>query len=350
QKKAAPGAKVMAIVKANAYGHGDIETARVFESLGCLYFGVAIPEEGARLRHAGIKASIVVLGGVFPGQIKDMFDLDLTPVVFDLKTASLIAAHASKAGIVKKLHLKIDTGMGRLGATPDEAAPLARRIHEMGGLRIEGVMSHFSESESEVSAFTEEQLRAFNGALGAIKSATGADPELIHMANSAAVVSHPESRFNLVRPGIMLYGSYPAPHLTDKIRLKPAMRIITKVLHVRNAPKGSPISYGRRFVASRDSIIAVLPIGYGDGYPRCLTGKADALIRGRRAPVAGAVCMDLIMCDVTGIPGVEAGDEAVILGPQEGTAVTAEELAGKAGTIPYEIFCGISGRVPRIYV
>ena len=349
-RKAMPGEiKVMAIVKANAYGHGDIEVARVLAGLGCELFGVAIAEEGARLRDAGIKSPIAVLGGVYPGQIRDVIGLGLTPVVFDLDTARLINDEAKRIGALQRIHVKIDTGMGRIGVLPHEAAAFFRKLREFSGLRVEAVLSHFVEAESDDREFSRRQLEAFLETVDTIKK-LGFTPDYVDMANSAAAIDYAASRLDLVRPGIMLYGSYPAGRLREKMELRPVMRLKTAVLHLKSVGPGFPVSYGRTFVTKRPSVIATLPIGYGDGLPRRLSGVGEALIEGKRAPLVGMVCMDLTMCDVTGIPGVRIGSEAVLIGRQGGDEITAEEVAFRAWTISYEIFCYISARVPRIYV
>lgn len=349
-KKIIPaGTRVMAIVKANAYGHGDVEAARIFEGLGCEFFGVAIPEEGAHLRNGGIKSTVVVLGGIQPDQIRDIFEYDLTPVLFDIDTARLVNEYAVKSGKVRKVHVKIDTGMGRIGLLPTEAVPFFTEFKTLKGLKLEAVLSHFVEAESEDKEFSGRQLELFLKIVNTMEG-LGVKPDFIDMANSAAAVGYGQSRLGLIRPGIMLYGSYPAPHFRDKISLKPALELKTRILHLKTVPPGSPVSYGRRFVAKRETVIATLPIGYADGLPRRLTGSGEVLIRGRRAPMIGAVCMDLTMCDVTDIPGAAVGDEAVIIGSQGSERITAEEIAEKTGTISYEIFCNISGRVPRIYL
>lgn len=349
KKRVGESTGIMAVVKANAYGHGDVEVARVLEGLGCAFFGVAIAEEGARLRTGGILSPVIVLGGVYPGQVKEFFDLDLTPVVFDIDTVRLLDEYAAAMGVTRKVHVKIDTGMGRLGLMPSEVEPFFSALKGLGNIEVEAVLSHFAEAELEDKDFSIGQMGLFTGLLEKIRS-MGFSPAYTDMANSAAALDLPDSRFNLVRPGIMVYGSYPAPRFRERIALKPAMKISTRILAIKKVPSGTPISYGRRFVTERESLIAVLPIGYGDGLPRRLTGKGEALVRGRRAPIAGTVCMDLTMCDVTDVPGVRAGDEAVILGAQGTEVITVEEIAEKAGTISYEIFCNISQRVPRVYV
>ena len=344
------GTSVLAVVKANAYGHGDVEVARVLEGLGCELLGVAIPEEGARLRQEGIKSPIIVLGGLFPNQANDVIDLGLTPVVFDASTASLLNSAASKRGTVQEVHVKIDTGMGRLGLRPEEAGPFFSRLKGLSNLKLGGLHSHFAESEREDKRFSEAQAAAFESSVALVRQ-MGFDPKYVGISNSAAIIEHLDGgRFNLVRPGLMLYGSYPDERLRGKIDLKPVLQLKTRILHMKAIQAGESVSYGRRFVAGRRSLIATLPIGYADGLPRSLGNAGEVLVRGRRAPFAGTVCMDLVMADVTDIPGVQTGDEAVIIGSQGNEAITAEEVAARAGTISYEIFCRISQRVPRVYV
>jgi len=342
-------AKVMAIVKANAYGHGDVEVASVLEGLGCEFFGVAIPEEGLKLRQGGIKKPIVVLGGVYPNQIKDVIGLDLTPVVFDLGIARLINEEAKKSGSPQKIHVKIDTGMGRLGLLPDQVEPFFTGLKELKGLRVEAVLSHFVEAESEDKEYSKHQLGLFLKTVETIKS-LGVSPAYIDMANSAAAVDYAASHLDLIRPGIMLYGSLPSARFREQIELRPVMQLKTRVLHTKSVGPGFSVSYGRTFVTSRPSVIATLPIGYGDGLPRRLSGLGHALVNGKRAPLVGRVCMDLTMCDVTDIPNAGPGTEVVLIGRQGDGEITADEVAAKTNTISYEIFCNISARVPRIYV
>ncbi|MBI5971084.1 MAG: alanine racemase [Deltaproteobacteria bacterium] len=344
-----PDVKMMARVKANAYGHGDAQCARIFEDAGCDSLGVALPEEGAALRKAGIKLPIVVLGGIFPGQIKDIFELDLTPVVFDISTARLLSSYARSSGKTKDIHVKLDTGMGRLGLLAHQIAPFFNALKDLPGIRVQALISHFSESEDVESSFTKDQLNAFVEIVEEIKE-LGFDPEFIDMANSAAAMAHPDTHLNLVRPGISLYGAYPSPALKQKADLKPALQLKTRILLLKNVPAGFFVSYGRKFATTRESVIATLPIGYADGVPRRLSGVGSILVRGKKCPITGVVTMDMTMCDVTDVPDVTAGDEAVIIGSQGPASITVEDVAAQAGTISYEILCNISGRVPRIYV
>ena len=347
--KVAAQTDIMAVVKSNAYGHGDVEVARILAALGCDLFGVAMPEEGTRLRDAGIKSAIVVLSSVTHEQLGVLFDYDLTPVVFDIDSARLINDLAISSGCIKDIHLKIDTGMGRLGVRPGELKPLLEGLGGLKSLNLAGVYSHFAEMDAEDKAFSTVQLECFTRAVEEVRAA-GFTPRYVHIANSAAVAGFAESHFNLVRPGIMLYGSYPAAHFTSRIELRPVMRIETEILSLKRLPPGTPIGYSRSFITARESLIAVLPIGYGDGLPRSLSGKGEVVVRGVRAPMVGLICMDFVMCDVTDVEGVQAGDTAVILGGEGPETITAGELAEKAGTISYEIFCNITARVPRVYI
>ncbi len=343
-------ASVLAVVKANAYGHGDLETAHVLVGLGCELLGVAIPEEGAKLRHGGIKSPIIVLGGIFPNQADDIVELGLTPVIFDASTAGILNSAAQRRGAVQEVHVKIDTGMGRLGLRAEEAGPFFSKLKGLSNLKLSGLHSHFAESEREDKGFSRTQIAAFQSAVSLARQA-GFEPKYVGISNSADIIEPVNgTEFSMVRPGLMLYGSYPDERLRGKIELKPVLSLSTRVLHLKAIQAGESVSYGRRFVARRPSLIATLPIGYADGLPRSLGNNAEVLIRGKRAPIAGTVCMDLIMADVTDVPGVQKNDEAVIIGSQGSETITAEEVAARAGTISYEIFCRISQRVPRVYV
>jgi len=343
-----PKAEVMAVVKADAYGHGAPAVAAELSALGCPAFAVALASEGAVLRESGITAPIIVLGGIFHEDCHIIFRDNLTPVIHNLESALLIQRLAEAEGLIKDVHLKIDTGMARIGIRPSDIPSFFKRLTCLKNIRLEGLLSHFVEADVPGSPFTTSQLKAFKEA-AELAARLGFDVKYLHMANSAAIARMKEAHFDLVRPGIMLYGSYPAPDLTEKIRLKPVMELKTEVLQLKCLPAGSPVSYGRTFVTERDSLIATLPVGYGDGLPRSLSGKGDVLIKGARAPIIGLICMDLTVCDVTDIKGVQPGDEVTIIGRDGDEEIRAEELAKKTGTISYEIFCNISKRVPRVY-
>jgi len=344
-----PTADIMAVVKADAYGHGANAVATELSDKGCLSFAVALASEGVELRESGITEPIIILGGIFNGDCEVIFSRNLTPVIHNLESASLINKKAGAMGLVKPVHLKIDTGMARIGIRPSEAQDFFERLKGLANIRLEGLLSHFVEADVPKSPFSALQLKAFKDTAN-LAMGLGFNIKYLHMANSAAIVRMKEAHFNLVRPGIMLYGSYPATDLTKAINLKPVMEFKTAVLQLKNLPAGNPVSYGRTFVTKRDSIVAVLPVGYGDGLPRNLSGRGNVLIRGARAPIIGLICMDLTVCDVTDIKDVSVGDEVTIIGQDGNEEITAEEIARLTGTISYEIFCNISKRVPRIYL
>jgi len=340
---------VIAVVKADAYGHGAAAVAAELTTAGCEFFAVALASEGADLRESGITAPILVLAGVWRDDLSLIFDADLTPVIHNAESARLIQEQAAEKNTVKAMHLKIDTGMSRIGVRPHELTSFLNTLKGLANLRLEGLLSHFAEAEVAGSEFSAAQLHNFNETITQTAEA-GFHVKYRHMANSAAAVGIKESHFDLIRPGIMLYGSYPAAHLAKKIRLKPVMELKTRILQIKRLPTGTPVSYGRTFITTRETIIATLPLGYGDGLPRKLSAEGHVLIRGKRAPIAGLICMDLTMCDVSDIPGVKAGDEVTLIGRDGSEEITASEIAEKTGTISYEIFCNISKRVPRIYL
>ncbi len=338
-----PRVRVLAAVKGDAYGHGAVATARALSSAGCEAFGVALVEEGAQLRDAGVAGLVLCMGGVGRHGAEEAVRRELTPVLYDEGDAERLDAAARAAGRRLAVHVKVDTGMGRLGVPLPHYARFLDRLAHFEALDVEGLMTHFAESEAEDATFTREQLRRFKQAVATTR-ARGYHPRLLHAANSGAVLRHPESHFDLVRPGIMLYGEPPSPGVS----LRPVMRVVTRVLFVKDLPRGASVSYGRRFVTARPSRIATLPLGYADGLPRAVSGRAQVIVNGRRCDVVGTVCMDLCMIDVTDLgEPVESGDEVVIIGKVGNVEVRAAEVATWAGTIPYEVLCGFSERVPR---
>lgn len=345
-------AEILAVVKANAYGHGAVPVVQELYSAGVRIFGVASVEEGVELRRSGVSLPILVLGGIHGRELEEVIQNGLTPVLFDLDTARALDAEAGKAQKYFPVHVKIDTGMNRLGVPWREWGQTIDLFRSLKNLRVEGLMSHLSAAESEQprdQAFTEEQIRRFQVCLNHARQ-VGIQPRYVHLANSAAMLLWERVLFNLVRPGLMLYGVHPSAALQGRLPLRPAMRWKTEILFLKRVPAGDPVSYGRTYSCERDALIATLPVGYADGYSRRLSNRAEVLIRGRRAKVVGAVCMDLAMVDVSEIPGVRVGDEAVLLGKQESEEISASEMAGWAGTIPYEVLCAIGKRVPRRYL
>ena len=343
--------KILAVVKADGYGHGAGFVAKELENLGVNLLGVALCEEGIALRKAGIQIPIVLLGSIFQGQTKQTIQYDLTPVIFDTETAQKLASEAERMDKKIKVHIKIDTGMGRIGVLPTDVKPFFSELKKMRNLEIEGVLSHLSSADGQTQKdrdFTALQLQRFEECIEEIETISFSCP-LKHIANSAATVDLLPSPCNLVRPGLMIYGAYPSPEFAGKIHLKPVMSLKTEIIQIKKVPPGASISYGRSFVTKRESTIATLPIGYADGYSRLLSNRGEALIGGKKVPIVGVVCMDMVMVDVTEVPNVCVGDEAVLMGRQGYNEISVHDIAEKIGTISYEIFCAMSKRVPRIY-
>lgn len=335
---AGAGRPVMAMVKADAYGHGMVIAARAFAAAGCTTFGVAESREGVLLRQAGISGEIYVTLGFLPEEAEAVFHHDLIPVVYDLDTARLLAERAAAGGREVAVHLKVDTGMGRLGLLPEELGPFLDAVQALPGLRVAGLMSHFPEADIVASASTLRATALFTELCRLAKSRFSG---ICHIANSGAVLNFPASHGDMVRSGIALYGYHPAGPSGggNGQGLRPAMSMRTRVVQVKTLPAGSGISYGHTYRTSRPTRVAVLPIGYEDGFSRALSNRAEVLIDGRRAPVRGRVCMNMCMVDVTAINEVRAGDEVVVLGRQGGESITADDLARWMGTISYEVLC-----------
>jgi alanine racemase len=343
-KQIARNRTVIAVVKADAYGHGAVEISKKLVAEGVSYLAVAYTGEAKILRNAGIDAKIIVLFD--RTDISDYFQYDLTPVLHDKNTALEFSEEASKKGRPVTVHLKIDTGMGRMGLNPDKAVTDALEISCMGGLRIEGLMSHFSEADLADKSYALRQLEIFSGIQKIISEKLGYSL-MTHMANSAAVLSFGEALLEAVRPGLMLYGYSP---FSEQYGLQPLMKVKTNILMLRDLPSEYPVSYGRTFITKRQSTIAVVPVGYADGYNRLFSNNAFVLIRGKRAPVVGRVCMDITMADVTDIDNVSEGDEVVLLGRQGNEMITATELSARINTIPYDIITSLGSRARKEYL
>ena len=344
-----PGVKVLAVVKADGYGHGAVAAARSFVEAGAAALGVSTVEEGTELRRAGVRGPVVVLGGAFPGEETAVVAGDLEVAVWTRAAAEALAAAARAAGRMIGIHIKVETGMTRLGLDPADVAGFGAAVRDLPGLRMAGVFSHFASADAVDTASARAQVERFRAAVEAL-AAAGVRPAEVHLANSAAVLCAPAAHFTTVRPGIMLYGYAPAPHLASRARLVPAMRLRTRIAQTRRVAAGTPVGYAGTWVAPRPSTIAVLPLGYADGYHRLASNRAQVLVRGRRAPVAGRVCMDHTMVDVTDAGEVRAGDPVVLFGSQDGASIWADELAGWVETIAYEVLTSVGKRVPRVYV
>ncbi len=347
----APRAEILAVVKANAYGHGAVPIAQALENERVKMLGVALIEEGVELRNAGIRSPILVLGGSYEGGYGLMVAHRLTPTVFRPEHVKGFAQAAKRAGSPVSVHLKVDSGMGRLGVLPQDLDAFLDLAGKFREVQIDGLLSHFASADLENRDFTLEQVRCFKDA-HARMLARGLRPSWRHLSNSAGVIDLPEVRdgleLNMVRPGIMLYGLHPAAWLQKATELHPVLTWKTAIIHLKTVAVGTPISYGSTWRAPRESLIATLPIGYADGYSRRYSNRAQVLIRGRRASVVGRVCMDMSMVDVTDIPAACVGDEVVLLGAQGQERIAAEELAELAGTIHYEVICAVGARVPRV--
>jgi len=348
------------VVKADAYGHGAVPVARALAAAGAPWLGVALVEEGLELRAANVQLPVMVLAGAFGDAWDELLRNRLTPVLTSPAQVAALGAAARALRVRAEAHLELDTGMGRLGAAPGELPAVLAALEAAPEVSLTGLCTHFAGADTDDAEGSERQIRRFHEAAAAL-SAAGLSP-LLHATNSAGTLRLPGLRQDLSRPGIMLYGylSYgpeldaPAAAREAAARLRPALSWRTAIVHLKEVPAGTRISYGGHWAAPRSSLIATLPVGYADGYHRRLSGRpgygqAEVLVRGRRAPVVGTVCMDMIMVDVTEVPGVARGDEVVLLGTQGAERIDADELARRAGTISYEILCGISRRVPRRY-
>lgn len=343
--------EMMAIVKADGYGHGAIEVAGILQEEGINRFAVAIAKEGEELRRSGIFSPILVLGYTPRADIKVLIENDLTQTVFSYDMAKYISDEALLIHKTVNIHIKVDTGMGRIGffASPQSIAEI-KKIAELPAINMEGIFTHFSTADEEDSTYTKHQFNIFEGFLKELNE-VGIDLPVIHAANSAATMGHHYAHLNVVRPGIILYGYYPSEYLQEKVMtLKPAMTLKSQVVHVKELPEGHYVGYGRKYCTHQKTKIATIPIGYADGYSRRLSHKGRVLIKGEYAPIVGNICMDQFMVDVTHIEDVQPEDEVVIFGEQGDKCIPIEEIARKLGTINYEIMCMIGKRVPRLYV
>lgn len=344
--------KYMAVVKANAYGHGAVECARVLEAEGVDWFGVALIEEAIELREAGIKKHILCLGGIFPSQESEFLSHGVTPVIFNVESARKFNEAARKDGVTPNVHIKIDTGMGRLGVRWDEIDVFISELKSLSNLHVEGLMTHFAAADDpKENAFTKTQIERFGRVVQTFDSA-GFHPDIVDLANSPSAVAHPESRAQMVRLGGLLYGLSGdiLPPAVPKPELRPVMSLHSAVADVKRVSRGESVGYGRTFIAERDTTIALVPIGYHDGYRRVLYNRSKVIIREQPAPVVGRISMDWTIVDVTDIPGTSIRDEVTLIGSMGKLCITAEDLARSAGTISYEITCGIGPRVPHVYI
>ncbi len=352
QRRIGRDTKILAIIKADGYGHGSIPIAKFLSREKLVYgFGVSTVREAVVLRKAGIEEPILILGYVLPADFITIIDYSITTTVFQYDTARMLSEVASAKNKTAKIHIKIDTGMGRIGFAADEASvDEICRTAELPGIEIEGIFTHFACADHKDKTSANKQKALFYDILNKL-SAKGIDVPVKHMCNSAGIVEFDGEFLDLVRAGIIIYGLYPSEEVCkSNVKLLPAMSIKSRVVYVKTIKPGMTVSYGSDFVAEKDTRIATISIGYADGYYRSLSGKGEVLIRGKRAVIVGRVCMDQMMVDVTDIPDVQQGDIVTVFGRDGDDEITFEEASKKAGTINYEFICGFARRVPRIYI
>lgn len=347
KRKVSP-AQIMAVVKANAYGHGAVKVAQTALKNGASYLAVALVEEGLELRESGITSPVLVFGGELENQIKDFLDTGLEITVFSRRFAELLSRAAVKKNCKVNVHVKVDTGMGRVGVPWQESLDFICDIYSLKGLEIKGIYTHFATSDEKDKAFALAQLDRFHQVLDWLRQHNIRIP-LVHAANSGAIIDMPYSYFNIVRPGIMMYGYYPSDETTESIPVKPAMTFKSKISYIKEVQRGTPVSYGRTYVTKNATRIATLPVGYADGYNRLLSNKAKVIIRGTLFPVVGRVCMDQILIDLGDNRDIQEGDEVILFGSQGDAEFSVKEICEILNTIPYEVCCWISKRVPRLY-
>lgn len=344
-----PDTKLLAVIKANAYGHGIVEVGRYLQLKHAAdYLAVAIVEEGVLLRQNGITLPILVLGAVDDDHIAPAVENDLSLAVFSEHTLLALQAEAQRQGKQSHFHVKIDSGMHRIGIQ-SEAAFLSflDKLKDCANLYMQGIFTHFATADQDDTSYTDEQFKRFSAFVD-IAHDRGYEP-VVHCCNSGGIFLHPQYQCDMVRLGISLYGSHVNPKLEEKYPLLPVLRWKSNIANLFTLKKGEGLSYGLTFTAPKDMLIATLPVGYGDGYKRCLSNKAEVLIGAKRCKQVGTICMDQMMCDVSDVPNVKIGDEVVLIGSQQGSTITADEMAKWADTISYEILLSISDRVPRIY-
>ncbi|HLR34482.1 MAG TPA: alanine racemase [Tissierellales bacterium] len=343
-------ALVIAVVKADAYGHGSIEAARVFLKNGADRLAVATVEEGIELRKAGIEVPILILGATPNSQHELTIKWNLIETVFNYKSAKNLSEIARKNNKIASVHIKIDTGMGRIGfLSKEEIIKEIEMINDLSNLRVEGIFTHFAKADEKDKSFTRKQFERFNKVINEIEK-LGINIPIKHVSNSAGIIDLPEYNLDMVRPGIINYGLYPSNEVNkERIKLKPAMTLKARISNIKKISKNTGISYGHTFITKRESVIGTIPIGYADGFTRILSHKAEVIVKGKRVPVIGTICMDQCMIDLTGVNNVNIGDEVIIFGGENNSYMPIEEVAKKIGTINYEIVCMVGRRIPRIY-
>jgi alanine racemase len=350
-KKISNSKEILAVIKADGYGHGALEVAPVLLKNGADRLAVAVITEALELRKGGITAPILILGYTPLDFAKEIVENDIEITLYSYDYAEKLSKEAEKLNKKVKVHIAVDTGMGRIGFLPNEdSINDVYKISKLSNIIIEGLFSHFSSSDEVNKDYTKKQMKKFSDFDTKLKE-KGVNINIRHIGNSAAVIDLPDMHLDAVRPGIIIYGYYPSDEvLQEKINLKPVMSLKASIIHVKTLPPGEYISYGRTFMTERESRIATIPIGYADGYTRLLSGKGKVIVNGKFAPVVGRICMDQCMIDVTEVDGVKQGDEVILMGESNNLSITADDLAKAIGSINYEVICMISKRVPRVYI
>lgn len=348
-KKRVQPAKIMAVVKANAYGHGALEICKQAIQSGVEYLGVACGEEGVAMRKAGVDAPILVFSSSGLNRTDPYLEYNLEATVFDEAGLYNLTQSARRSGKKAVVHVKVDTGMNRMGINWQQAPEFVEKVYNIPEIQVQGLYTHFANSDSLDKSFAILQLQRFKQVIARLEE-MGIHVPLKHAANSGAILDLPDTYFDIVRPGILLYGYYPAVDMVKSMNLKPAMTFKTRVLYIKEIERGESVSYDRTFIADKKTLVASLPVGYGDGYNRLLSNNGQVLVGGKRYPIIGRVCMDLIMIDLLDNRDIKVGDEVILMGTQGGETISAVELADKSMTVPYEVLCYISERVQRVYI
>lgn len=349
----APETKVLAVIKANAYGHGAVQVAKKLDSLEYIFgYAVATAEEALQLWQNGLNKPILILGYTFPECYERLVAEDIRPTVFRTDMAKALSGEALRQGKRVKIHIKVDTGMSRIGIFPDDAGvSFVRELMGLPGLEIEGIYTHFARADERDKKSALEQFERFTSFARRLEEELSLRIPLKHCANSAAIMELPQTALELVRAGIALYGLWPSEEMDrERMSLRPLFSLYSHVVYVKTVPAGTPVSYGGTYVTKEERRIATIPVGYGDGYPRGLSGKGNVLIRGKRAPILGRVCMDQFMVDVTDIPEAAQGDLVTLIGTDGKEQITMEELGNLSGRFNYELACDLGSRIPRVYL
>ena len=348
----AENTKILAVIKTDGYGHGGVPIAKMLEQLDFMFgYAAATYEEAHVLREAGVKKPILILGYTFPYCYEELIREEIRPAVYRRDTVEELVAAAANVGQKAKVHIKVDTGMGRIGITPDEEGlEFVRFLMGHPELEVEGIFTHFAKSDEEDKTSANHQLALFQNFIDRIQTELGLTIPVKHCSNSAAILEMPQANMDMVRAGITTYGLYPSEEVSkDIVPLRAAMSLYSHIVYCKTIHAGQSVSYGGLFTAQKDTRVATIPVGYGDGYPRSLSGKGYVLIRGKKAPILGRVCMDQFMVDISEIPGVMEGDKVTLLGVDGTERITAEELGELSGRFNYEFVCDLGKRIPRVY-